>query len=92
VIEHAEEKSRLARGRANRIGTDSAHRQEAAEPFGLAGDKAERGDGEMFRRRLRVLTVCGLASLRHRNLRKVARGGRPPSKPPLQSAIKGNAG
>ena len=92
VIEHAEEKLRLARSRADRIGTDSGHRQEAAEPFGLAGDEAERGDGEMFRRRLRILTVCGLASLRHRNLRKVALGGRPESKPPLQSAIKGGAG
>jgi len=55
-------------------------------------DETERGNGEIFGRRLRVLTVCGLASLRHRSLRKVARGGRAPSKPPLQSAIKGGAG
>jgi len=41
---------------------------------------------------LRILTACRPASLRHRNLRKVAPGGRPASKPPLQAAIKGGAG
>src|SRR5262245_40421702 len=66
VIEHAEEKLRLARGRADGIGADSGYRQEAAEPLGLAGDETERGNGKIFGRRLRVLTACGLASLRHR--------------------------
>src|SRR5262249_45285154 len=70
VIEQAEEKLRLARGRADGIGADSGHRQEAAEPFGLAGDEAECGNGKVFGRRLRVLTACGLAPIRHRNLRK----------------------
>src|SRR5207245_2816192 len=32
VIEHAEEELRFARGRADRIGTDSGHGQGAAEP------------------------------------------------------------
>ena len=92
VIEHAEEELRLARGRADRIGTDSGHGQEAAEPLRLTGDEAERGDSEIFGRRLRILTACRPASLRHRILRKVASGGRPASKPPLQPAIKGGAG
>src|SRR5262249_62081438 len=52
VIEHAEEELRLARGRADRIGTDSGHGQEAAEPLRLTGDEAECGDGEIFGRRL----------------------------------------
>src|SRR6266571_5111537 len=88
VIEHAEEKLRLARGRADGIGADSGRCQEPAEPLGLAGDETERGNGEIFGRRPHVLTACGLASLRHGNLRKVT----PASEPPLQPASKGGAG
>src|SRR5690348_4843673 len=44
VIEHAGEKPRLARGRADRIGSNSGYRQEAAEPFGVGGDETERRD------------------------------------------------
>src|SRR5262249_9842448 len=70
MVEDAEEKLRLARRRANGIGADSGHRQEAAEPLGLAGDEAERGNGEIFGRRAPVLTTSRLASSRHRKLRK----------------------
>src|SRR5262245_54320840 len=70
MVEDAEEKSRLARGRANGIGADPGHRQEAAEPLGLAGDETERGNGEIFGRRPLVLTAFRLASIRHRKLRK----------------------
>ena len=34
----------LARGRADGIGADAGHRQEAAESLGLARDEAERGN------------------------------------------------
>src|SRR5262245_21593682 len=93
VIEHAEEKLRLARGRADGIGADSGDRQEAAESLGLAGDETERGNGEVFGRRLRVLTACGLASIRHRKSPQTPRStGGAASKPRLQAASKGGAG
>jgi len=45
---------RLARDRADGIGADPGRCQEAAEPLRLAGDEAERGNGEIFGRRLPV--------------------------------------
>ena len=50
VIEHAEEKVRLARGHTQRLRPDPAQRQEPAKLFGLAGDEAERGNGKRCRR------------------------------------------
>src|SRR5262245_64144871 len=41
VIEHAEEKLRLARGRGDGIGGDYGHRKEAGEPYGLGGGEGE---------------------------------------------------
>src|SRR5262245_28775478 len=73
MIEHAEKKPRLAGGRADGVGTDTGHRQEAAQSFGLAGDEAEGGNSERFGC---VPVVAGprSASLRHHGLRRTQAG------------------
>src|SRR5262249_62092282 len=83
---------RLARGRADGIEADSGDRQEAAKSLGLAGDETERGNGEVFGRLLRVLTACGLASIRHRKSPQTPRStGGAASKPPIQPASQDGA-
>src|SRR5262249_149409 len=76
IVEHAEEKLRLAGGGANGIGAYSAHGEKAAQPLGLAGDESERGDGERFGRGVSVRTVCPSASLRHDDPRRWTGGSR----------------
>src|SRR5207245_10706502 len=73
-IERPEKKLRRAGGRPEGVGTDTGHRQEAAQPLGPAGDEAERGNGERFGCGPPVLAAPRSASLRHHGLRKTRRG------------------
>src|SRR6185436_8681896 len=69
VIEHSGQKSRLARRVAQGVRSYSAHRQEAPELFRLAGDEAQRRNGELFGRGLLLLAARPAALLGHGDLR-----------------------
>src|SRR5262245_54419696 len=65
VIEHSEEKLRLTRSRADGLWAEAAHRQEAAQPFGLGRDEVKRGDSERLGCRTLLMGSCRLALIFH---------------------------
>ena len=69
VIEHTHEELRIARGFADGGGAYSRHRQEAREPFGIVGNEAERGNGEILGCCLPLPAAARLPLTTYRDLR-----------------------
>src|SRR5262245_32974793 len=59
VVEHAQEKIRLAGGFADGVGPDPGERQEAAKPLWFAGNEAQGRDANSGCRMLPFLRITG---------------------------------